>query len=272
MNKQNSNGIEWTNYTWNPVAGCKHGCRWHMPDGSTAVCYAETVAERVAQAAYPHGFAHHYSHPKRLTEPERIKTPSRIFLDSISDLMGAWVSDDEITSVLDACKRAHWHTFQLLTKNAPRLLKFDFPPNVWVGASVPPSVMLGRELNREQQERMLSRTLDVLEQVNAPVRWMSIEPLSWDMASAFKSHKLQWVVIGAASNGRTVYQPEPAWVVRMLNIMAASDTPVFFKGNLRGNAGVIRWREEFPVVDANVRSWYTHSITKVPALIASAGA
>ena len=37
MNKQAKSeikrGIEWTDYTWNPIGGCQHGCRWEMPDG-----------------------------------------------------------------------------------------------------------------------------------------------------------------------------------------------------------------------------------------------
>ena len=46
-------GIEWTDYTSNIIAGCKHDCRWEMPDGKIAICYAETTATNVAQAAYP---------------------------------------------------------------------------------------------------------------------------------------------------------------------------------------------------------------------------
>lgn len=38
MNKQYTSpakrGIEWTDYTWNPVGGCQHKCRWQMPDHS----------------------------------------------------------------------------------------------------------------------------------------------------------------------------------------------------------------------------------------------
>lgn len=43
MNKQKTakgRGIEWTDYTWNPVRGCQHGCRWTMPDGTIAKCYS----------------------------------------------------------------------------------------------------------------------------------------------------------------------------------------------------------------------------------------
>ncbi len=235
-------GIEWTDYTWNPVGGCQHGCRWVMPDGSIAECYAETIAERVANTAYPYGFEHHYWRPEVLQEPLRLARPSRIFLDSMSDLMGHWVGDEEIEQVLEVCRRADWHQFQLLTKNAPRLLQFDFPPNVWVGVSVPPSIMFGKRLSPSQQSRMLTRMLSILHQVKATVRWMSIEPLSFDMAPLLEGANLDWAVIGAATNGKRAYQPKREWVQNVLDVLDAEGVKVFFKGNLKWTP----WREEFP--------------------------
>lgn len=252
MNKQlrstGKRGIEWTDYTWNPVGGCQHGCRWVMPDGTTAECYAETTAEGVASSAYPFGFEHHYWRPKVLTEPLALTAPARIFLDSMSDLMGQWVDDNQIQQVLDICAKAHWHQFQLLTKNAPRLLQFSFPPNVWVGVSVPPSIMFGKPLSENQQARMLRRMLDVLDQVEVPIRWISIEPLSFDVAPLLQRANLQWAIIGAATNGRKAYQPKPEWVRYALNILDAQRTKVFFKGNLTWDP----WREEFPEVSVPI--------------------
>ncbi len=89
-------GIEWTNYTHNPVQGCFHACQWRMPDGAIANCYAEDVADKVAQSAYPHGFEHHYFNPDKLTEPMRIKTPSRVFVGSMADNLGHWVPDEQV--------------------------------------------------------------------------------------------------------------------------------------------------------------------------------
>lgn len=214
-----------------------------MPDGSVAECYAETVAERVAQSAYPHGFEHHYWRPELLHEPLQLTSPSRIFLDSMSDLMGHWVSNEEIEAVLDICAKADWHQFQLLTKNAPRLLQFQFPPNVWVGVSAPPTTMFGKDLSLAQQERMVSRMMDVLQQVDVPVRWMSIEPLSFDIGPLLRGSNLQWGVIGAATNGPKAYQPEPEWVENVLDVLDAEGTKVFFKGNLDWEP----WREELPI-------------------------
>lgn len=246
MNKQKNGkggrGIEWCDYTWNPVRGCQHGCRWVMPDGTVAECYAETVAERVAQKAYPNGFEHHYWNPELLTEPLKLKTPSKIFLDSMSDLMGHWVPAKQVEDVLNVCREADQHIFQLLTKNAPRLQEFEFPPNVWVGVSAPPSIMFGKPLSMTQQKRMVERTLKALRSVNVPVRWMSLEPLSFDIAPLLADSGLQWAVIGAATNGRLTYQPEPEWVANVLEVLDAQDTKVFFKGNLEWSP----WREEFP--------------------------
>ncbi len=251
-------GIEWTKtvlpdgteqrgYTWNPISGCQHGCRWNMPDGQVAVCYAESAALREQlKQFYPEGFGRHYWNPARLDEPLRIKTPSRIFLDSMSDLMGAWVPPEQIEAVLATCRQAHWHTFQLLTKNAPRLRQFDFPGNVWLGVSSPPDSFRGRVLNLHQQKAMLKRSLETLndDAFDRHVTWMSFEPLSGDVAGIVQQYPdaLRWAVIGAASNGGVYYQPDPEHVNRLLNVLDAHSIPVFFKGNLDWDAR----REDFP--------------------------
>ena len=262
MNEQKApHGIEWTRvrqpdgshtrgFTWNVVTGCLHACAWTMPNGTHAQCYAKTVAEGVARSAYPHGFEAPAFHPHRLHEPLQVTAPAGIFLDSMADLMGRWVADDVIRQVLDICREASWHTFFVLTKNAPRLAQFPFPPNVWVGASSPPDIMLGHTLTRTQQEKMLHRILTTLDRVAAPVRWLSFEPLSWDCADIVRTYPgvLRWAVIGAASAGRTSYPPAAAVVQRLLDALDAQGVPVFYKGNLRAlPMAASAWREDFPV-------------------------
>jgi protein gp37 len=255
MNKQNKGngkrGIEWTDYTWNPVGGCRHACKWEMPDGSVAQCYAKSVAEGVAMAAYPEGFEYHYFKPMILDEPYKLKTPSRIFLDSMSDLMGHWVPDDDIRRVFDACRAADWHQFQLLTKNPARLLQFagDIPENVWIGVSLPPTFMWGKRLSHVQQARLFAKTLRIIGDLQPlpNIKWLSLEPLSFDAAPIMAANmdKLpDWIVIGAASNGRNLYQPDPAHVGRILHIADMRQIPIFFKGNLEWEPR----REEFPDV------------------------
>jgi protein gp37 len=243
-------GIQWTDATWNPVGGCKHACRWTMPDGSTAICYAEEIARKFT-AGYPNGFEHHYWRPQNLEEPLREKKPLRIFMDSMADLFGHWVPEEQVHEVLAIARRADWHTFQSLTKNAPRLLKFKeaLPPNLWAGVSSPPDQMMGQPLSRQQQEKMLHRTLEVLSQLSPQVvTWISFEPLSWDVAPIVAQYPgaLRWSVIGAATNGPKVYQCDPAIVRNLLDVLDEQLVPVFFKGNLEGNAAASTWREYFP--------------------------
>ena len=160
MNEQKAtspNAIGWTRvrlpdgtrlrgFTSNPVVGCKHACRWTMPDGSIAKCYAETFTERW----HPGNFTNVRFVPSELANIEKRKAASGIFIDSMSDLMGAGVKDEWIRAVIATMRNCPQHIFQVLTKSAPRLLKFDWPENVWLGASSPPSFMNGRELSDGQ--------------------------------------------------------------------------------------------------------------------------
>lgn len=262
MNEQKPpKGIEWTRiqhpdgttmrgFAWNPIAGCKHGCQWCMSDHTVASCYAETVANNLARSAYPHGFRHHYFFPNRLDEPLRLGCPAGIFLDSMSDLLGCWVPDDHIQQVLAVCREAFHHTFFLLTKNAPRLLAFDFPPNVWLGASIPPDWILGRRLAPAQKDHMLRRALSVLSKLpRHNIRWMSFEPLSWNVGPIVVEQPaaLDWAVIGGASNGTKKYLPDLQHFGNLYGILEAAEIPMFFKGNLRALPyAETRWQEKFP--------------------------
>jgi len=164
----------------------------------------------------------------------------------MADLFGHWVPTDQVQAVLDAAGAAHWHTFLSLTKNAPRLLQFDLPANVWPGVSSPPDFMWGRRVSRETQARMLRRMLETLSRIEGRVTWASFEPLSWDVAPIVAEYPgaLRWAVIGAASNGKTKYQPDPAHVQALLDVLDAQGVPVFFKGNLQW----LPRREEYPHV------------------------
>lgn len=244
-----ADGTERQGYTWNVIGGCLHNCRWTMADGTIAICYAESVATRVAQAHYPHGFAHHYWHPERLREPMAVKEPVRIFPDSMADLFGRWVPAEQLQQVLDVMCEAEQHTFIALTKNAPRLLVVrDFPENIWLGVSSPPDQMLGHHLTRQQQEKMLRRSLEVLSQFPTRTTWVSFEPLSWDVSAivAESPGALNWAVIGAASNGAQTFQPDPDHVRALLGVLDSQGVPVFYKGNLKGSPSADPWREEFP--------------------------
>ena len=122
--------IEWTESTWNPLTGCSKispGCKH---------CYAERMAKRLQAMGlekYRNGFKLSL-HPDVLEEPLQWMKPQMIFVNSMSDLFHQDVPIEFIQKIFDVMRRAHWHTFQVLTKRAERLLELDsalaWPANV----------------------------------------------------------------------------------------------------------------------------------------------
>lgn len=244
-------GIEWTDATYNPIAGCPHLCRWQMPDGTIAECYAENIAEGIAASAYPNGFGAHYWKPQHLNSPKKVKTPLKIFLGSMADIFSVNVPDEQIHAILEVIADTPQHSYQLLTKAPLRSLKFDFPKNVWLGASMPPDFMRTIKLSQAQKEKMLGRSLEALAKSNAQIKWMSFEPLSWDVSAIVKDHAnaLNWAVIGAASSGRVYYPPSESDFLALRDCLLEQKVALFYKGNLSSLAiAKSDWKEEFPTI------------------------
>ncbi len=210
--------IEWTDATWNPVRGCTKislGCTH---------CYAETFAERfrgVPGHPYEQGFDLRLV-PAKLEEPLKWKTPRMIFVNSMSDLFHKGVPDDYIVAVAEVMRRAHWHTFQVLTKRSERLRDLlrgrlgphaDLP-NVWWGVSC------------ENRKNGLPR-VEHLREAPAAIRFLSVEPLLEDLGE-FDLAGIHWVIAGGESGpGSRPMLPE--WVRTVRDQCIGRDVPFFFK-------------------------------------------
>ncbi|HXF52094.1 MAG TPA: phage Gp37/Gp68 family protein [Dehalococcoidia bacterium] len=204
--------IEWTQATWNPVTGCTKvspGC---------AHCYAETFAERfrgVPGHPYQQGFDLRLW-PERLPLPLQWSRPRMIFVNSMSDLFHEDVPDDFIAEVFDVMTRASWHTFQVLTKRAERLVemarRLPWPNNVWMGVSV-------------ENQRFVSRA-DLLRQTPARVKFLSCEPLLGPLR--LDLHGIDWVIVGGES-GPGARPMRPEWARDVREQCQRAGVPFFFK-------------------------------------------
>ena len=87
--------IEWTDATWNPVTGCTKlsaGCDH---------CYAERFAERfrgVPGHPYEQGFDLRI-HDDRFFKPLTWRRPRKIFVNSMSDLFHAGISENVLNII-----------------------------------------------------------------------------------------------------------------------------------------------------------------------------
>ena len=262
--------IEWTDATWNPVRGCTKvspGCKF---------CYAETFAERfrgVPGHPFEQGFDLRLV-PDKLEQPLRWKRPRKIFVNSMSDLFHEDIPVVYIARVGDVMHRASWHLFQVLTKRHTRmgsLLSGDLRPmadlpNVAYGVSV------------EDQRYGLPR-LQELQQTQARIRFLSIEPLLEDLGT-IDLQGIDWVIVGGESGARARPMLR-SWVVNIRRQCREQRVPFFFKqwgGVRKREAGRTldgRTYDEFPVAfrrpsgthgeDVRSKSRLLGSVRPIPA-------
>ena len=233
--------IAWTESTWNPVSGCTQvspGC-----DN----CYALELAERFrGTKAYPNGFDITLR-PHRLNDPFKWKKPSRIFVNSMSDLFHKDIPKDYLAKIWDVMVHADHHIYQILTKRPHRMrvhlekYGFGIPGHIWLGVSA------------ENQKMWDSRVPELL-RIPAAVRFVSAEPLleHIDMGNTYGLH---WVIAG----GESGYKRRPMakdWVRSIRDQCVSSETAFFYKQGSALKPGQDneldgRTWEEVPVGQAN---------------------
>lgn len=205
--------IEWTDKTWNPITGCTK-----FSDGCQN-CYAEVMARRLqamGQEKYKNGFTLTL-HEDSLQEPMLWKKPHTIFVCSMSDLFHKDVSFDFIDKVMNIIKQTPHHRYQILTKRAERMKEYfsnrENPKNVWLGVTV--------------ENKMSKSRIDVLRTLNAPIRFLSCEPLLEDLG-VIDLGNIDWVIVGGES-GRCARPMLEEWVLSIKKQCEKQETAFFFK-------------------------------------------
>lgn len=194
MNGPN-NKIGWCDYTWNPITGCKRGCEY---------CYARKIRERFTPEV---PFTELIWFDERLEQPLKVKTPSRIFVGSMSDIE-YWRKVD-VERVLDIARRCPQHTFQFLTKNGEVYSKYDFPKNCWLGQTI-------------------VRKHDYKKVENNNLKFLSFEPLLEDIGKY--RYPADWYIIGGLT---PKHIHKSIWIGQILLQASYFGIPVFIKDNAK---------------------------------------
>ena len=206
--------IEWTEQTWNPVTGCTKvspGCKH---------CYAETMAHRLkamGASGYDRGFKLTLQ-PDRLEQPLKRKRATVWFVNSMSDLFHKEIPDAYIDRVFDSIRETPQHTYQILTKRSERLPQYfanrAVPDNVWLGVSV-------------ENRKYGKPRIDDLRQVQAQIRFLSVEPLLEDLGE-INLQNIHWVIVGGES-GSKARPMKPEWARRIKQQCEEAGVAYFFK-------------------------------------------
>ena len=227
FNRTKGEGISWAGWSWNPITGCLHGCKY---------CYARALATRDSyKDAYPVGFTPLFHH-ERLDAPTNTKVPDeartnaslrRVFVCSMADLYGKWVPDEWIGKVHAACRASPQWEYLMLTKFPSRYVGLELPKTSWLGTSV------------DEQKRVRFAE-DAFRQIkDVRVKWLSLEPLLAPLQFTDLS-MFDWVVIGAQTEtnqpGGLVksFAPPIKWVMRLIDQAVEAGCKVHCKPNLLG--------------------------------------
>ncbi|WP_024520919.1 DUF5131 family protein [Bradyrhizobium sp. Tv2a-2] len=216
--------IEWTDATWNPVAGCSV-----VSPGCTN-CYAMRMAARLdaigmqkyrgltrksGRRAVWTGKIH--LDETALTIPTRWRKPRRIFVNSMSDMFHEGVPAAFAAKVWSVMASTPQHTYQILTKRPDLMAKvtssFPLLENVWLGTSVESGEYLDR--------------INQLREVRAAVRFISFEPLLGSVAEADLTD-IHWVIVGGESGPRARPMMRQ-WVDEIETLCREARAAFFFK-------------------------------------------
>ncbi len=218
--------IEWTDATWNPVAGCT------VKSSGCTNCYAMQMAKRLEamgmekykdltrksgnRTVWTGKIKLDYS---SLETPKKWKKPRQIFVNSMSDLFHEDVPFDFVEKVWAIMAETAQHQYQILTKRPERMALFFEETgtrklkNVWLGTSVEDAAVVDR--------------IDALRKIPAVVRFISFEPLIGPVGTV-NLEGIHWAIVGgeSGSNARPI---EENWIDHIFNQCKLYETAFFFK-------------------------------------------
>lgn len=258
--------------TWNPT----RGCRRVSPECER--CYAEADAhrrngmQRALGREEPYGGLLHISAkgdvrwngrgrfvPYKLIEPLSWKKPTRVFVDSMSDLFFEAFTFEEIAAVwgvMAACSR---HTFIVLTKRPGRALEFfewlerqPGDPTAVCASNAYEAINGSGEMSPLRERQLLSRDevgrlwplphvivgvsvgtraglhrIDRLREMPAALRAVSFEPLLEDLGEP-DLRSVSWCIVGGES-GRDPRSMDIEWARSLARAARAASSALFIK-------------------------------------------
>jgi len=246
----NKTSIEWARnpdgtqgYTLNSKTGCLN----HTPDGlclgGLFPCYAYRLAngrlkERyLADGIFSTSLSFHDAYPgctldpfyprfwpERLEQPYKVKKPSGIFLDDMSDWMSDYWPKEWTEQEIQMMKDNPHHRIYTLTKQPQNLIKFSpFPPNCYVGVTV-------------TRNTYFNTAVHWLRQIETKCKYISFEPLLErveieTLNEYILEAGINWLIIGAQT--KPYKPPAIEHVKEIVEVADRAGIPIFLKDNLR---------------------------------------
>ena len=237
----NKSEIEWADYNWNPLSGCKDKCdfcygpkrtirftgdrRWNVTSGQyEQIGEVKVLNEQFLSPSgnvlnYPFGFAPTF-HRYRLDIPQRWKMTRKILVCPYGELFGPWVATEIIEEIFEACKKYPKHQFLFLTRYPGRYEKLvedgklPYEHNFWYGYSLPSNDM---KIFENHQYNTFAVMEPLMGQCTVP--------------------DVDWLVIGADTLHRVPF-PGLQYLAEILDQATAKQIPVYMSDSIKGDANI----------------------------------
>jgi protein gp37 len=208
--------IEWAEAVWNPNTCCNEvsaGCKF---------CYARKLSknlQRMGNPRYKNGWQLTI-HWDKVDEPRKWKKPTRVFVNSMSDLFHEQLPVDFIQAVFKTMNECPQHTFMILTKRAHLVEQYDregllnWTPNIWMGVSV--------------EDARVTDRIDNLRATGAHTKFISAEPLIGPLPN-LNLQGINWLIAGGESGSKFARPMQKEWVTDIKEQCERAGTVFFFK-------------------------------------------
>jgi protein gp37 len=257
----NTTKIEWTDYSYNPITGCKHGCEY---------CYACKMA-RFRKTPDAKAFLPEY-HPEKLDDINNM-SKGVVFAGSNADFFGEWVPEAWLDAVVEKT-RSYWSfvgdkaAIMFLTKNPARYA--DAIPiinqnknemQIWLGTTLDKGYtskgwdtdeVIGGgskiEIDGTRKECEITRTvhhdtpsvearIKAIDELDYQRKWLSIEPYKPEQhgyyMNALVDIDVHWVVIGTMTNpDQKLTSDDIVNVMDLVTMFTKRGIPVFVKNSI----------------------------------------
>lgn len=243
-------GIEWCDYSWNPISGCRRGCnycasrkmsyRWAgdtrlnlaaKKDYSTVkgadgkgICYVleePMMNESGNQIYFPFAFEPTL-HAYKMDFPSRYPSGKNILVGDMGDMFGDWIPEEWIMEVFTACLEYPVHNYLFLTKNPKRYQELEIPAdaNFWYGTTV----------TTESEYDRIKYLPDYHK------KYVNFEPLLEDVHPAAHRdllNQVDWIIVGAETGTqRTRTTPDVKWVEDLVKVADELRIPIYMRSSL----------------------------------------
>jgi len=210
-------------WSWNPITGCDYECKYCYAKHMVDVHYKEAIPDP-SMRFKPRLRRELLSAPFNTMPPDifSTQTSNKVLVSDMGDILSKSIPADWINEVIEVMRKTNPWTYIITTRNPVRYLDFQWPNNVWLGATA------------NTPEKM-AIALSTFPELFPHTRFLQIEPLIQEVSLQCNNLSVDWVIIGAQKKTPDCEpkQPQWEWIWEIVDTCMLHNIPLYWKDSIR---------------------------------------